>query len=371
VVFTSGTSGRPRAAILSRRALVAAARASEANLGWRDDDRWLLCMPLAHVGGLSIVLRCLLARRALVLAPEGRFAPREMAEQVARDRVTLVSLVPTMLWRLLEMEPPWRPPDHLRAVLLGGAPADRRLLARAADRGVPVLTTYGLTEACSQVTTQPLGTSNRGELGSGRPVRGVELRLVGEDGDSDAPSGRSGTVEVRGATLFSGYLGSDSAPSSRSWDPFTADGWLRTGDVGRLDEDGFLHVLGRRDEMITSGGEKVHPQAVEEALESHPGVARACVFAVDDEEWGQVVAATLVATDAGPPTGAELRDFVFRRLPPHERPRLFCWVDSLALTASGKLDRRAVHSAHAARLGPLTGAGDEPGGGGGRRPSSR
>lgn len=365
VVFTSGTSGRPKAAALSRRAFVAAARASEANLGWRADDRWLLSMPLAHVGGLSIVVRCLLARRAVVLGAEGRFEPRGVAAQVARDRVTLLSFVPTMLWRMLEMAPPWRPPRQVRAILLGGAPAGRRLLCRAADAGLPVLTTYGLTEACSQVTTQPLGTVNRGQLGVGFPVEGVELRLAGGERDvaatgwtrrtaegggpsgllaGDGPVEPGGTIEIRGSTLFSGYLGED--PPC----PLTPDGWLRTGDVGYLDAAGALHVLGRCDETIISGGENVAPLVVEEVLEGHPSVERACVFAVEDEEWGEVVAAALVARAAGPAADGELRELLASRLAPHERPRLLCWVASLDESPSGKLDRRATRDRCARRL---------------------
>lgn len=343
VVFTSGTSGVPRGARLSRRAFAAAADASAANLGWLDGDRWLLAMPLSHVGGLSIVLRCLRARRTVVLAEEEAFDARAMAETMERDGVTLASLVPTMLWRLLELEPRWRPSAPLRAVLLGGAPASSTLLERAAARGVPVLTTYGLTEACSQVTTQPLGTVNRGDLGAGRAIEGVELRLAPQPGDEPG----EGTIEVRGATLFDGYLGD--GPS----DPFTADGWLRTGDVGRIDAAGYLQVLGRRGDLVISGGENVHPLEVEKVLERHPAVARACVFGIDDEEWGEIVAVALVASAVGPVADDELGRFLAERLAAHQRPRRLCWLESLAESASGKIDRRRVRRECAVRLRPL------------------
>ena len=237
ILFTSGTTGSPRGVVLSRRAFVASARASARNLGWRDDDRWLLGLPVAHVGGLSIVTRCLLARRSVVV-PEAivrgeRLDPAGLAREIEARRVTLLSLVPTQLEWLLGLDPEWRPPPALRAILLGGAGPRVRLLAAAADRGIPVLTTYGLTEACSQVTTQRLGTTNRGELGAGPPMDGAEVRIV------------DGVIQIRGPTLLSGYV----HPGGRI-SPLDAEGWLVTDDLGTIDGAGNLHVLGRRSERV-------------------------------------------------------------------------------------------------------------------------
>ncbi|RYE85779.1 MAG: hypothetical protein EOO75_16555, partial [Myxococcales bacterium] len=152
VMYTSGTSGRPKGVVLSRRAFVAAAAASAERLGWGDDERWLLCLPLCHIGGFSILTRCLLGRGAVVLATGG-FRPDAVLDLIARHRPTLLSVVPTMLHALLERDHDGRLAS-LRAVLVGGAAASPGLLARCAARGVAALTTYGLTEACSQVTTQ-------------------------------------------------------------------------------------------------------------------------------------------------------------------------------------------------------------------------
>ncbi|MGK7311137.1 MAG: class I adenylate-forming enzyme family protein [Candidatus Longimicrobiales bacterium M2_2A_002] len=360
IVHTSGTSGAPRGVILSRRAFAASAAASARNLGWRDDDRWLLPLPVAHVGGLSIVTRCLLARRAVVLA--AGTDPETILEDVRRHRVTLLSLVPTQLARILALEPALAPPDHLRAVLLGGAAAPPALLRRAADRGWPVLTTYGLTEACSQATTQPCGTVNRGELGAGRPLPGIELRI----GDDDV-------IQLRGPTLFSGYLPpGPEQPVTDPSSPFLPDGWFPTGDRGRLDDDGNLHVLGRRSDRIVSGGENVDPVEVERAIEELPGVARACVFGVPDPEWGEVVCAAVVPEQrttgsrplSGEPaaTGDEtavlealragvtgLRDV----LAPFKLPRRVAVLDDLPLTPTGKVDRRETARQAAPRLRQL------------------
>ncbi len=311
ILHTSGTSGQPKRVVLSRRAFLAAARASARNLGWQDDDRWLLCLPFAHVGGLSVVTRCLIARRTVVVAQDA--APATLAGHVTRDRVTILSVVPTLLARLLDTG--WAPPAHVRAILLGGAAASPALLARAADRGWPVLTTYGLTEACSQVTTQRTGTTNRGEQGAGHPLAGVDVKIV------------DGAIHVRGPTLC---------------DAVAPGAWLATGDAGFLDADGRLHVQGRQSDSIITGGENVHPLEVEAALERCPGIAAACVFGEDDAEWGQRVAAALVAGRDGPPSPEALQAHLERELASFKRPRRITWLDALPVNGSGKLDREAT-----------------------------
>ena len=325
ILYTSGTTGRPKGAMLSRRAFLAAAAASAENLGWQADDRWLLCMPLAHVGGLSILIRCLVARRPAVLMQSG-FEPAAVAAALLRDRVTLLSVVPTMLRRLLELDPPWVPPPLLRAVLLGGAAAAEELLQRAAARRVPVLTTYGLTEACSQVTTQRYGTLPAAAQGAGAPIAGLTLRIRPADDQ----------IELRSPTLFDGYW-----PPGAQALALTGDGFFATGDLGRLDAQGRLHVLARRTDLIVSGGENVYPSEVEQALERCPGVAAACVFGVADAEWGQLVAAALVAT-AEPLPLAELRQNLSERLAAYKHPRRLVWLPALPMNATGKIDRAAV-----------------------------
>jgi O-succinylbenzoic acid--CoA ligase len=317
VLFTSGTTGRPKCVALSRRAFLAAARASANNLGWQSDDRWLLCMPAAHVGGLSIVVRCLVARRTVVLEP--KFEPDAIAEVLVRERVTIASFVPTMLARLLEARPGHRAPASLRALLLGGASAPAKLIVTAAECALPVITTYGMTETCSQVTTQCYGTPPALEQGSGMPLDGVEVRVVDD------------SIEVRGQTMMTGYLGEAASP-------FTSDGWFQTGDLGALDGAGRLHVLGRGTDRLVTGGENVDPLEVERAIERLPGVRAACVFGVPDETWGEIVCAAIVSDG-----DFELTPLV-NNLAPHKRPRRVAFVDALAFTSSGKLDRRATRA---------------------------
>jgi O-succinylbenzoic acid--CoA ligase len=326
VLFSSGTTGRPKGIELSRRAFIASAIASEKNLGWLDDDRWLLGLPIAHVGGLSILTRCLLARRTVIIPQEvaegRRLDAAALAQGIAVHRVTLASLVPTQLEWLLADSLAWSPPPHLRAVLLGGAAARPALLERAVERRVPVLTTYGLTEACSQVTTQALGTIHRGELGSGRPISGVEVRIV------------DGAIQVRGPTLMTRYVPADAGPGP------DADGWFHTDDLGRLDAAGNLHVLGRRSDLVITGGENVFPAEIEAVLERCPGIAAACVFGVPDDTWGELVAVAIVPERDGAVAAGALEEYCRQHLATHRRPRRVAYLAALAVTPAGKLDRR-------------------------------
>ncbi len=316
VLFTSGSSAAPKAVALSRRAFAAAAAASARRLGWREGDRWLLALPPAHVGGLSILTRCLAARRTVVLAPSQD--PGELLEVMTRERVSLASLVPAQLHRLLAARPGLAPAT-LRAVLVGGGPCPPELLAEGRRRGWPLLPTYGLTEACSQVATVAPGEE---PVGCGRPLEGVEVRTLG------------GEILVRGATLCDGYLSPDGVRPA-----VDGEGWLATGDLGELDGAGRLHVLGRRDELIVTGGENVSPAEVEAALRTCRGVAEALVVGVEDGVWGEVVGALLVPGPAGPPPGAQLAHHLEQRLAAFKRPRRLRWVDELPLTLAGKPDR--------------------------------
>ncbi len=333
VVFTSGSTGRPRGAVLDQAALCASAKAHTAVFGWREDDRWLLSLPTAHVGGLMIVVRSLLARGTIVLGGRkaaGSFDAEGVLRTIERHRVTLLSVVPTMLGRLLDRGE-GRPPASLRAVLVGGAPASPALMARARRRRWPVFATYGLTEACSQVATQ----RPRDALGGvGAPLPGVEVRIAPFDG-------AGGSVRIRGAMLFDGYLGSEpDAPLVR---PFDADGWFDTGDLGVVDGAGRLRVLGRRSDRILTGGENVDPAEVEAAVVEWPGAEAACVVGLDDDEWGERVAAVVVDSGGFEAAGglAALEEHLRTRLAGFKRPRSWRVVEGLPMAPSGKVDRRA------------------------------
>jgi O-succinylbenzoic acid--CoA ligase len=333
LVPTSGSTGEPRVGALSHRAFLAAATASAENLGSVDGDRWLLALPLAHIGGLCALARSLFNRRAVILFAPERSLLAELDRFVAvaeRERATIVSLVPTILDRLLAAPNAWRPPSSLRAVLLGGAAIPRALVRRARAAGIPVLPTYGMTETCAQIATaryssrlMPVGPGHD-LFPSGPPLAGTELRLV------------DGIAEVRSGSLFSGYCGEPEDP--------LRTGWYHTNDRAFLDENGELIVTGRASDLIITGGENVDPLEVEAALESLPGIVRAFVFGTPDATFGAIVSALVVSDERALPTARELATLLAERLASFKLPRLIERVTELPLTPAGKLDRRAAKS---------------------------
>lgn len=332
VLYTSGTTGRSRGAVLTRAALWASAAASAANLGWEDDDCWGLVMPVARVGGLSIVTRCLVARRAVALLPP--FDAQQLPAWLARWCVTQLSLVPTMLAMVLDAHPGMRAPAGLRVLLLGGSASSPSLRARAAAAGWPVVLTYGCTETCSQVVATPY--ARRFDPGAGGTVLpGAELRI------------ERGRILVRGPMRMAGYLGQT---------PLSPQDWFDTGDLGEMDEAGCLRVHARRTDLIVTGGENVYPVEVEQVLEACPGVRAATVFGLPDPVWGQTVAAALVlepgASSDEQALRARLSAHLARHLARHKHPRSLCMVPVLPLTPAGKPDRAAL-AALASGLRPL------------------
>ena len=285
VVATSGSTGEPKGVVLTHDAVRASALASSSRLAVDPErDAWLARLPVAHVGGLSGVTRALVTGTPLLFDEDERPA-------------TLVSLVPTQANRV--------DLDRYRVVLVGGS-ADWR------DRPPNVVRTYGLTETGSGVAYD------------GMPLDGVEVEI-------DA----GGQIRVRGPMLLRAYRDGT--------DPKDPDGWLATGDAGRFTADGHLEVDGRIGDLIVTGGEKVWPAPVEEALRSHPGVADAAVAGRPDDEWGQRVTAFVVPADAGaPPALAALRDHLRARLPAYAAPRELVLVDELPRTALGKIRRNLL-----------------------------
>ena len=335
VLFTSGTSGQPKAASLSLRALNAAAAAGCARLEIKPATTWLACLPCDHIGGAAMAYRAAVSGHRLLLCE--RFHTELVAMLLSQAQG--ISLVATMLHRLCEQrrEQPW--PVGLRVLLLGGGPLGDRLASRAAALGCEPCQSYGLTECCSQVCTTAPGEAAAQRGSAGRPLAGMEVQVRGADGRLVA-SGAVGTIEVRGAQLFSGYEEQGAVVR-----PQDAAAWFATGDLGSLAADGRLTVECRRDDLIISGGENVYPREVEAALERHPGVAEVAVCALPDEEWGQVVAAVVVLHSAARGGGASLetiQSWAAAQLGPHQRPRRWQLVGELPRSSLGKLLRNRL-----------------------------
>jgi o-succinylbenzoate---CoA ligase len=333
MLYTSGTSGRSRCACLSRGNFVASAAAAAERLGVAAAGRWLACMPLFHVGGLSILVRgvCFGAPVRLL----GRFEAAAVSAALDGGDIAGVSLVPTMLSRLLEHRAGRPAPAGLRVLLLGGAPAAPELVARALKAGYPICPTYGLTEASSQVATAHPPRSGAVHTSPMLPLLGIEVRIV-LDG-ADAPVGVPGEIAVRGPIVMKGYL-HDPEATSRA----LRGGWLYTGDIGCLDADGGLTVLDRRDDLVISGGENVYPAEIEAVLLEHPSVADAGVTGVPDDDLGARVVAWIVAEDGAAQDARALSAYCSERLADFKRPREFRFMSSLPRTAAGKLQRRRL-----------------------------
>ena len=298
VIRTSGTTGAPKEVELTYANHLASAFASAGALGVEPDDRWLCPLPLHHVGGLNVLIRSVINRTAVVLHP--RFDADRVRATLEAGEVTLASLVPTMLARLRTAG--LRETPGVRAIALGGGPAPAGLLDWAREADIPVVPVYGMTETCSQIAA-----------GSpGRPLSGVELEIATD-----------GEILVRGPMVASGSV--------------AGDGWLHTGDLGRLDEDGRLHVLGRLKELIVTGGENVAPLEVEQVLLGHPAVADAGVAGLPDPEWGEAVTAFVVLRE--PAEQDQLRAWCRERLEPFKVPKAIHAVDRLPRNAGGKLLR--------------------------------
>jgi len=329
LVFTSGTTGDAKAVSLSMGNVLASAGSSALRLGVLPDDRWLLCLSMYHMGGLSVPLRS--ARYGTTVVLHRGFDADAVCRAIETDGVTGVSLVPTMLRRLLDAG---LEAHSLRFVLLGGAPARAELLERALERGVPVHPTYGMTETASQVATATPeeAATHRGTVG--HPLLETDVTVVGSDGEP-LPPGESGELVVAGPTVTDGYYDRPAATA----DAFGEYGF-HTGDVGHQDDAGRLWVQNRLDDRIVTGGENVDPGEVVEALRAHPDVREVAVVGLPDDEWGERVAALVVAD--GDVTASSLRTFCDGRLAGFKRPRTVEFAASLPRTASGTVDRDAV-----------------------------
>lgn len=337
VLFTSGTTGEPKGVVLTFGNVLASATASAFRLELRRDDCWHVPLPMYHMGGLSPVYRSVCYGTAVSI--QHPFDPAEVLDRMAAVDATCVSLVPTMLERLLDAAEARSDGSFslsdLRFVLLGGAPCPDDLLERAHGRDVPVATTYGMTEAASQISTaRPSETlADPGTVGS--PLMFSSVSVLDENGKPCDP-GEVGTIVVSGPTITPGYLDSEATREA-----FTSHG-LRTGDVGYRDDDGRLWIEGRADDRILTGGETVDPTEVTEAIRSHPNVEDAAVVGLEDEEWGQRVAALVVANSTV--SSETLMQHARSEVAGYKIPRVIGFAATIPRTASGTIDRDAVRA---------------------------
>ena len=307
VTFTSGSTGGPQPILHLLRHHYHSATGSNANLSVEPGDRWLLSLPLFHVGGLSIIFRCLFSGGAMVLPDQSV----SLARQIVRDRVTHLSLVPTQLVRLLQDDLISEVADNLKVILVGGGPIPDRLLDKARRSGLEVYPTYGSTEMASQIATAGPGHENCLKALTHR-----ELKISDES-----------EILVRGQTLGWGQK------SGAHWNLLSgSSGWYHTGDIGQFDDDGCLSVTGRLDNMFISGGENIHPEQIELALTQIDGIDRTVVVPIEDDKFGhRPVAFVKLQNSRSAPDGESLRSDLESQLPRFMLPiAFFAWPEEYA-----------------------------------------
>lgn len=334
-LLTSGSSGPPRALGFDRDAFAASAAAVTRRLALTAHDRWGLCLSLGHIGGLSLVVRAVMNSASVRLWPS--FSADSVTRAVLAGEVTHLAIVPVMLRRILERLKDRRAPgipQTLRCVLVGGAAASPGLLDEAWGAGLPVATTWGMTETASQIATAPPELARRLPGTAGRPLRGLEVA-----------AGPGGVLRVRGPTLASVVIRGPGGAAEPL--PTDADGWYVTRDIGRIDDDGLVWIEGRQDAIIVSAGLNVSPREVERVIETLPGVAEAVVFGVPSEEWGEVVA-TVVERKGPGVSAADIDRHCRTRLARGRCPTHIVVADELPRTWTGKVMRARV----AERYGP-------------------
>ncbi|MET8166341.1 AMP-binding protein [Streptomyces sp. NPDC005329] len=342
LIYTSGTTGVPKGVMLDHANIDAMVEMGRRALELGPADRCLLILPLFHVNGIVVsVLTPLLAGAGVVIAGR-RFDPRSFFDLVEQERPTFFSAVPT-IYSMLAALPDDVQPDtsSLRFAVCGAAPASAELLARFEARyGFPLVEGYGLSEGTCGSTINPVGGPRRAGT-VGLPFPGQEIRIIDADGGEVAP-GTDGEVIVRGPNVMRGYLGRPDETAR-----VVVDGWLHTGDVGHLDAEGYLTLVGRSKDMIIRGGENIYPKEIEDVLTGDPSVLEAAVIGVPDEQWGEVVVAYVQPSPGASVDPTALKALCARSLTGYKRPTAFFVVDVLPKNAVGKIDKASLRADHA------------------------
>lgn len=330
LMFTSGTTGEPKCVELTYRNFLFSAIGTKLRLNITEHDRWLLSLPVYHIGGFSIVIRSLLYGSS-VIVPDS-LETENVAQAVLRYDPMLISFVPTLMRRMVEFG--IRPNPSQKAILIGGGPVDEALIAEWTQLGWRIAPTYGSTETCSQVATlHPEDKNGQGSAGMALPCTKIEIR---DERGFPVGFGSEGEIVVRSPAVMRGYYKQEALTRR-----VLRDGWYHTGDYGVIErKERYLRVIARRSDLIISGGENVNPLEVEIALRSHRGVRDVCVFPLPDQEWGQVVAAAIVGDKAITPSA--IKEFLQGKIAAYKIPKKVFFIDELPYDPDGKLRRDSV-----------------------------
>lgn len=332
IMYTSGTTGHPKGVKQTYGNHFWSASGSALNLGIYEKDAWLAAVPLFHISGLSILMRGVIYGMRVVL--HEKFDAEHVNEDIMSKGVTIVSVVSTMLQQLLEELGERTYPATFRCMLAGGGPIPFPMLKECEKKGIPVFQTYGMTETCSQIVTLSPEAALLKIGSAGKALFSCQAKIM--VGNKEAKPGEAGEILVKGPNVTPGYFHNEEATQRA-----IQNGWLHTGDIGYLDEDGFLFVLDRRSDLIISGGENVYPAEIEAVLMAHPSVKDAGVGAMEDDRWGQVPVAFVVLNDQDV-SESEIMDFASQRLAKYKVPKRMVKVLELPRNASNKLVRRKL-----------------------------
>jgi o-succinylbenzoate---CoA ligase len=334
IMYTSGTTGNPKGVLQTFGNHWWSATSSALNLGLSDGERWLCAVPIFHISGYSILMRSLIYGMTVILHQS--FEEKEAIKEILFNRVTMMSVVSTMLIKINDLLEVGEMPDTFRGMLLGGGPAPFSLLEDCKRKSIPVYQSYGMTETASQFATLAPEYSIE-KLGSaGKALFPNQIKIIDEVGNELANE-VEGEILVKGPNVTPGYLNREQETNDR-----LNNGWFRTGDIGYFDEDGFLYVLDRRSDLIISGGENIYPAEIESVLMSHEDVIDAGIVGMDDPSWGQVPAAFIVKKKTSTISEAYLKDFCRERLAKYKVPKLIRFVEALPRNASKKLLRKDI-----------------------------
>ncbi|MGM8211939.1 o-succinylbenzoate--CoA ligase [Virgibacillus sp. W0430] len=329
MMYTSGTTGRPKAVIHTYGNYWWSAVNSSLNLGMSHHDKWLVVLPMFHIGGLSIFIRSVIYGTAVYLVE--KFDEKVVHEAIMKRNVTIMSVVTVMLQKLMEELGDDHYPNTFRCMLLGGGPAPKVLLERAQAKNIPVFQSYGMTETTAQIAALNPSDALTKLGSSGKPLLSADIK-ISEPGEDSV-----GEIFVKGPMVTNGYYNRQLANKNL----FKA-GWLATGDMGYLDEEGYLYVVDRRKDLIISGGENIYPSEIEQILTRVSGVKEAAVIGKANEVWGEVPVAFIVASN-NTISAEKISSFAKKHLAKYKCPKEIHFIEQLPRNASNKLVRTELH----------------------------